>query len=341
MSFYYQPLRVPHPPNFPLFDTFVPKRASFWAHQHTQAMKTPKVTKLMNDLPKRMAPQFRKVRVENIASALRRHKFSNNIGVSRSSKLPDSNPPVPHGEDRDNMEELVASLDSTHLYILTAHRCQMAFDTNLTPEVMAQRMQKIEDRDAAASRVRLKHRQEREKAERKRRKQAQDDLRKKKQQEEEEAERLEQEHKRKLREAQQAKVSPPHTPPFKPTFQESPSATLYRLYESKWADLKAGNTMSIGHLTFMTFPWPTLERISGEVNLTFQNVRDFLLDPARPNSKDKSKKDILKEELLRWHPDKFIKVLPLVCENDREMVGTAAKTIGRLMMELLPEFTRV
>ncbi|KAK0461342.1 uncharacterized protein EV420DRAFT_1531672, partial [Desarmillaria tabescens] len=344
---FYQPLRPPHPLNLPLFNTSVPKRVPLW---RPQAMKTPKVTKLTNDPLKRMAPQLRKDRVETIASAFRRHRLA---GAARTSKLPGCNPPLPDEEgnipntQKDNVDELVTSLDSTHLFILTAHRCQLAFEHNLTSEVMLQRMRKIEDHDAAASQARMKRRLAREKAEREeQRKKAEQKKRleeeakeaKRKQEERERRRRQEeQERRRKLKETQQGTS---RSPPSKPTCEESSSVAFYRLYEFKWTILKSGDITSSGPPTFETFPWPCFETISREEDLTSEKIRTFLLDPARPNAKDKTKKDIIKEELLRWHPDKFVKVLPLMKEDDREKVGAAAKIVGRLITDLLPEFAR-
>ncbi len=138
---FYQPFMAHHPLNLPLFNTSIPKRAPLpkrvplWANQRAQATKTAKVTKLTNDPPKRTVPH-RKYGRETIAEALRRRNTS--IGAARTTKLPGCNPPLPDGDNipssqADNVDELVKSLDSTHLYILTAHRCQMAFDTNLSP----------------------------------------------------------------------------------------------------------------------------------------------------------------------------------------------------------------
>ncbi|KAK0485721.1 hypothetical protein IW261DRAFT_743902 [Armillaria novae-zelandiae] len=261
--------------------------------------------------------------------------------------FPAANPPLPDGENipnsqADDVDELVTSLDSTHLYILTTHRCQMAFDTNLSPDVMRERMQAIEDRDAAAAEERLKRRLRQQKAAREEQRKKAENLKK---QQEQEAKRRrqeqEQERKRKLEEeARRAKMSPPCVPPLKPTREESSSAMLYHLYESKWAVLKSGDLASTDQPAFSNFPWPCFETISAEVDLTSEKVRRFLLDPARPNAKDKGKKEIIKEELLRWHPDKFVKIIPLVHESEREKVSAAAKTVGRIITDLLPEFAR-
>ncbi|SJK97430.1 uncharacterized protein ARMOST_00682 [Armillaria ostoyae] len=349
---FYQPFMPHHPLNLPLFNTSVPKRTPLpkrvplWANQRARATKTAKVTKLTNDPPKRTVPH-RKYGRETIAEALRRRNTS--IGAARTTKLPGCNPPLPDGHNipssqADNVDELVASLDSTHLYILTAHRCQMAFDTNLSPDVMREQMRAIEDHDAAAAEERLKRRlrqqkaareEQRKKAEKLKKQQGQEAKRRRQEQEQE------QERKRKLEEeARQAKIPPPRAPPLKPTREESPSAVLYRLYELKWAVLKSGNLTPTDQPIFSNFPWPCFETISAEEDLTSEKVRRFLLDPARPNAKDKSKKEIIKEELLRWHPDKFVKVLPLVYESEREKVSAAAKTVGRVITDLLPEFAR-
>lgn len=216
-----------HPLNLPLFNASVPKRAPFpkrvplWANKRAQATKTAKVTKVTNDPPKRTVPH-RKYGRETIAEALRRRNTS--IGAARTTKLPGCNPPLPDGENipssqADNVDELVTSLDSTHLYILTAHRSQMAFDTNLSPDVMRGRMQAIEDRDAAAAEERLKRRLRQQKAEREEQRKKAEKLKK---QQEQEAKRRrqeqeqEKERKRKLEEEARKAKMPPRAPPSKP-----------------------------------------------------------------------------------------------------------------------------
>ncbi len=94
----------------------------------------------------------------------------------------------------------------------------MAFDTNLSPDVIRERMRAIEDHDAAASKERLKRGLQRQKAARDEQRKKAEKLKKRQEQEAKRRQEQEQEQERKHKlkeEARQAKI-PPREPPLKP-----------------------------------------------------------------------------------------------------------------------------
>jgi hypothetical protein len=63
-------------------------------------------------------------------------------------------------------------------------------------------------------------------------------------------------------------------------------------------------------------------------------IAHFILHPQ--HSPGKSRKDRLKEALLRWHPDRFeTKWLKKVVEEDREAVKDGVGRVVRALNELL------
>ncbi|KAI0827478.1 hypothetical protein BC628DRAFT_1318764, partial [Trametes gibbosa] len=72
--------------------------------------------------------------------------------------------------------------------------------------------------------------------------------------------------------------------------------------------------------------------------ITYEHVRDFLFHPSRRGIEGKTYKEVLKTELLRWHPDKFDS---LVSSKMREghwpPTKEAAGLVARYVMQLLSE----
>ena len=99
-------------------------------------------------------------------------------------------------------------------------------------------------------------------------------------------------------------------------------------YEHAWASLKERPV-----LYFRTFPWPLLNAPKTVEDLTTSAIGAFVLSP---HTLEKTPRDRLKEQLLRWHPDRFeTKVLPKVFLTDREKVKSGAGAVVRGLNELL------
>ena len=100
-------------------------------------------------------------------------------------------------------------------------------------------------------------------------------------------------------------------------------------YESDWTSLKDRTT-----LRFRIIPWPLLKSISSPDEITANAVGALVLSPH--HSPDKKARDRLKEQLLRWHPDRFEgKWLPKVAEEDKEEVKKGVGQVARALNELM------
>ncbi|TDL17552.1 hypothetical protein BD410DRAFT_729914 [Rickenella mellea] len=99
-------------------------------------------------------------------------------------------------------------------------------------------------------------------------------------------------------------------------------------YEVGWATLKDRPT-----LHFKTIPWPTLKVPTSPEDLSTNTIGPFLLSPH--HSQAKSNRDRIKEQLLRWHPDRFEgKWMTKVAQSDKDMVKEAVGQVVRSLNEL-------
>lgn len=106
---------------------------------------------------------------------------------------------------------------------------------------------------------------------------------------------------------------------------------VFEEHERRWARLS-----NLDVFTWYSFPWPMLQRVNSPEELTVQAIRAFVLSPHHPNERNKSAKDIIKDYIKRWHPDRFeTKFLPKVREDDREKVKEGAGVVARNLNELL------
>lgn len=112
---------------------------------------------------------------------------------------------------------------------------------------------------------------------------------------------------------------------------------LFALYEAKWAELKTNHTLS--SIDVRELPWPSLALKHFTVQeFTREDVLSFVFHPLRPYPMQKSAKDRVKVEVLRFHPDKFdALVLPKVREEQRalaqELAGAAVRALTTIMAE--------
>jgi hypothetical protein len=109
------------------------------------------------------------------------------------------------------------------------------------------------------------------------------------------------------------------------------------LYEAKWAELKSGREIPI--LRSFDFPWPIFSfneeyaAQSPEIR-----VREFLMHPRRLALLGKTPREMLKMEILRWHPDKFSTVvLPKVDENEHDQIQLNAVEVTKLLTQMMEE----
>lgn len=104
-------------------------------------------------------------------------------------------------------------------------------------------------------------------------------------------------------------------------------------YDGKWIELKDGRPLP--PLTFDILPWPLLgPAVHEPTDITLNRVQEFVFHPLRRGVESKSRRDRVRSEILRWHPDKFnAKVLGKVI--DTESVTEAAGRVARILTEML------
>ncbi|OJT15123.1 hypothetical protein TRAPUB_8320 [Trametes pubescens] len=121
----------------------------------------------------------------------------------------------------------------------------------------------------------------------------------------------------------------------------------FDLYERKWAELKTSRELK-NVVGFHEFPFPITDIRSDAAgimpadftpgDISYERVRDFLFHPSRRSIEGKTKREVLRAEALRWHPDKFD---ALICskmrdgdwDKTKEAGGLVARWVTRLMKE--------
>ncbi|KDQ54568.1 hypothetical protein JAAARDRAFT_38248 [Jaapia argillacea MUCL 33604] len=108
-------------------------------------------------------------------------------------------------------------------------------------------------------------------------------------------------------------------------------AQSWDAYKALWDHL---NHPSL-QLSFATIPWPMHPQPKTPSDITALAVSNFLF--SNLDSGDRSRKDKIKTALLRWHPDKFARVLSRVPEADRPLVEEG---VGILVRHLNDELAK-
>ena len=100
-------------------------------------------------------------------------------------------------------------------------------------------------------------------------------------------------------------------------------------YESRWAAISASSEP----LGFRDIPWPLLAAPPRVADLMPENITDFLLHPA--HSSNHSRRERIRTGLLRWHPDRFRRILNRVVDSETRMVEEGVGVVVRCLNELL------
>ena len=106
----------------------------------------------------------------------------------------------------------------------------------------------------------------------------------------------------------------------------------FELYETKWAALQSGVDLdgSKVHLIFFfQIPWPVINMsLTHPTQIRSEHIREFF---THLNARMR-----VKDELLRWHPDKFDSlVLSRVHEGDKAAAAEVAGMITRVLTDML------
>jgi len=113
----------------------------------------------------------------------------------------------------------------------------------------------------------------------------------------------------------------------------------FQVYDAKWEELKKSKTLTSVMLCEM--PWPVFAQgCTSPDHISQRSMEEFIFHPHRVGMENKSRKDRLKTEMLRFHPDKFnshIVSKLRECDRDKavEIAGAVARILTRMMAEEL------
>ena len=120
--------------------------------------------------------------------------------------------------------------------------------------------------------------------------------------------------------------------------EEDPIQARFARYERVWGVLSSPTSSADITLTFATLPWPLLTAPTKLEDFTVAAISEFLFHKQRPSSGvegEKNRRTRLKEELLRWHPDKFEhRVLGRIVPADMELVRAGADAVIKVLTSL-------
>jgi hypothetical protein len=122
------------------------------------------------------------------------------------------------------------------------------------------------------------------------------------------------------------------------------------VYHSKWKALQNSNNNTLeerGEVSFSDIPWPVLEAhrerskhraeaVAVTVDdLTVESISAFLLPDGEAEG-ERSRKEVLRETFLRFHPDKFEgRLMKTVREGEQEAVREGIGRVVRALNTLL------
>ncbi|KAG0697083.1 hypothetical protein DFH29DRAFT_812212 [Suillus ampliporus] len=112
---------------------------------------------------------------------------------------------------------------------------------------------------------------------------------------------------------------------------------FFQLYNAKWEELRKSKTLTSVMLCEM--PWPIFQQgCTSPDDITRRSMEEFIFHPLRPGSNIKSRKDRLKAEVLRFHPDKFNShIVRKLRECDREKAIEIAGEVARILTNMMTE----
>ncbi|KAG1734721.1 uncharacterized protein EDB91DRAFT_584443 [Suillus paluster] len=112
---------------------------------------------------------------------------------------------------------------------------------------------------------------------------------------------------------------------------ERATIDAWNVYELRWVALSAAYDGIV--LKFRDIPWPLLVPPLTPDEITPERIGAFILSSA--HSPEQSPKERIRAALLRWHPDRFCRVLGRVRESERNAVEEGVGIVVRCLNDLL------
>ncbi|KAK7053396.1 hypothetical protein VNI00_004022 [Paramarasmius palmivorus] len=103
----------------------------------------------------------------------------------------------------------------------------------------------------------------------------------------------------------------------------------WKKYEDRWATLAASSEP----LTFANIPWPVASAPRSPEQITLSAISEFLLSPL--HSQSLTRKDRIRAAQLRWHPDRFQRMMHRVPSTEKDMVVEGVGAVARSLNELM------
>ncbi|ESK97031.1 hypothetical protein Moror_6388 [Moniliophthora roreri MCA 2997] len=103
----------------------------------------------------------------------------------------------------------------------------------------------------------------------------------------------------------------------------------WKRYEDRWATLAASSEP----LTFTNIPWPLASPPTSPEQITLSAVSEFLLSPL--HSQSLTRKDRIRNAQLRWHPDRFQRMMHRVPSIEKAIVTEGVGAVARSLNELM------
>ncbi|KAF8893841.1 hypothetical protein BD779DRAFT_1669370 [Infundibulicybe gibba] len=104
-------------------------------------------------------------------------------------------------------------------------------------------------------------------------------------------------------------------------------------YESRWSALAT----STDPLTFSDIPWPLMSPPLNVAEITPERIVLFLFSPA--HSQSQSRKDRIRSAQLRWHPDRFRRLMGRVREEDKSAIEEGVGIVARCLNDSMARET--
>ena len=100
-------------------------------------------------------------------------------------------------------------------------------------------------------------------------------------------------------------------------------------YEARWSTLSTSSEA----LTFRSIPWPIISPPAKAEDITPGGIEQFLFSPL--HSQGQTRKDRIRSAQLRWHPDRFRRLMGRVTDEDKNEVEEAVGLVARSLNDLM------
>lgn len=115
--------------------------------------------------------------------------------------------------------------------------------------------------------------------------------------------------------------------------EEEQIRDAWRAYEKGWEDL----VKPLDQITFSTLPWPLASPPKTLEDITLTRIRGFILSPL--HSENQTSKERMRRAQLRWHPDRFRRILAKVESTDKTAIEAGAGVVARCLNEIMAQKT--